>query len=199
MEWTSRALFCRVNPAGFALFLPRPVLAYAARPPAATRDRAVRAAFDMDRERPMGPIRRGIRPPHVARRLARIPRLPIDLPLPRLALGAAPCDEAECDKPAGRQIPDEARPLTSRSGESAQERRRATWALLGALLVAHRSWGSPPRVLEACSAFTHVAACTFAGWPCDPPHRRLQPLRCLRDCHDCCWLARQLPGGNATR
>ena len=130
-----------------------PVLAYAARPSATTRAQAVRAALDMDRESSMGPIatlrssacysakrrfaakheslrstsRRGIRPPCVARRLARIPRLPIDLPLPRLALGAAPCYCAECGEPAcRRQVPSEASLRTSRSGGSAQKRRKAT-------------------------------------------------------------------------
>jgi hypothetical protein len=32
----------------------------------------------------------------------------------------------------------------------------------------------------ACSAFTHVMACTLAESPSDPLHRRLRQLRCLR-------------------
>jgi len=32
----------------------------------------------------------------------------------------------------------------------------------------------------ACSAFTHVKACTLAESPSDPLHRKLRQLRCLR-------------------
>ena len=52
----------------------------------------------------MGPIRHGIRPPRVARRLARIPRLPVDLPLLRLALGATSCHRPERDKPRAMRV-----------------------------------------------------------------------------------------------
>jgi hypothetical protein len=38
---------------------------------------------------------------------------------------------------------------------------------------------------EACSAFTHVMACTLAESPCDPFHRKLRQLRCLRCRFDC--------------
>ena len=38
---------------------------------------------------------------------------------------------------------------------------------------------------EACSAFTHVMACTLAESPCDPLHRKLRQLRCLRCRFDC--------------
>jgi hypothetical protein len=38
---------------------------------------------------------------------------------------------------------------------------------------------------EACSAFTHVMACTLAESPCDPLHRKLRELRCLRCRFDC--------------
>jgi len=73
------------------------------RPSAATKVVAAEAPGAFDRESPMGPIRRGIRPPCVARRLARIPRLPIDLSLLRLALGATPCHWAKCDKPRAKR------------------------------------------------------------------------------------------------
>ena len=53
-------------------------------------------------------------------------------------------------------------------------------------------------LFEACSAFTHVAACTLAL----PPFRgtltrRLQPFRHLHDCSGCFRLER-LPGGACT-
>jgi len=38
---------------------------------------------------------------------------------------------------------------------------------------------------EACSAFTHVTACTLAESPCDPLHRKLRQLRCLCCRFDC--------------
>ncbi len=53
-------------------------------------------------------------------------------------------------------------------------------------------------LFEACSAFTHVTACTLAKSPSDPLHRRLQPLRYLHDCADCYRLERKLPGGTCT-
>jgi len=37
----------------------------------------------------------------------------------------------------------------------------------------------------ACSAFTHVMACTLAESPSDPLHRRLRQLCCLRCRLDC--------------
>src|SRR6201981_1495282 len=37
----------------------------------------------------------------------------------------------------------------------------------------------------ACSAFTHVTACTLAESPSDPLHRKLRQLRCLRHRFDC--------------
>jgi len=37
----------------------------------------------------------------------------------------------------------------------------------------------------ACSAFTHVMACTLAESPCDPLHRKLRQLHCLRCRFDC--------------
>jgi len=37
----------------------------------------------------------------------------------------------------------------------------------------------------ACSAFTHVTACTLAESPSDPLHRKLRQLRCLRCRFDC--------------
>jgi len=42
----------------------------------------------------------------------------------------------------------------------------------------------------ACSAFTHVMACTLAESPCDPLHRKLRQLRCLRCRFDCYWVER---------
>ena len=45
--------------------------------------------------------------------------------------------------------------------------------------------GSCISLFEACSAFTHVTACTLAKSPCDSLNRRLQQLRCLRRCFDC--------------
>ena len=37
----------------------------------------------------------------------------------------------------------------------------------------------------ACSAFTHVTACTLAKSPSDSLHQRLQQSRCLHYCSDC--------------
>ena len=45
--------------------------------------------------------------------------------------------------------------------------------------------GSCITLFEACSAFTHVTACTLAKSPSDPLHRRLQQFRCLHYCSDC--------------
>ena len=45
--------------------------------------------------------------------------------------------------------------------------------------------GSCISLFEACSAFTHVTACTLAESPCDPLHQRLQRPRCLHRCSDC--------------
>jgi hypothetical protein len=45
--------------------------------------------------------------------------------------------------------------------------------------------GSCHYFFEACSAFTHVMACTLAESPCDPLHRRLRQLCCLRCRFDC--------------
>ena len=40
-------------------------------------------------------------------------------------------------------------------------------------------------LFEACSAFTHVTACTLAKSPSDSLHQRLQQSRCLHCCSDC--------------
>src|SRR5580700_5169346 len=45
--------------------------------------------------------------------------------------------------------------------------------------------GSCNCFFEACSAFTHVMACTLAESPSDPLHRKLRQLRCLRCRFDC--------------
>src|ERR1700730_18469206 len=45
--------------------------------------------------------------------------------------------------------------------------------------------GSCNCFFEACSAFTHVTACTLAESPSDPLHRKLRQLRCLRCRFDC--------------
>ena len=45
--------------------------------------------------------------------------------------------------------------------------------------------GSCITLFEACSAFTHVTACTLAKSPSDPLHQRLQQFRCLHCCSDC--------------
>jgi hypothetical protein len=45
--------------------------------------------------------------------------------------------------------------------------------------------GSRISPFEACSAFTHVTACTLAKSPSDPLHQRLQQFRCLHCCSDC--------------
>src|SRR3989454_9094946 len=45
--------------------------------------------------------------------------------------------------------------------------------------------GSCINRFEACSAFTHVTACTLAESPSDPFHRKLRQLRCLRCRFDC--------------
>ena len=45
--------------------------------------------------------------------------------------------------------------------------------------------GSCITVFGACSAFTHVTACTLAKSPSDSLHQRLQQFRCLHCCSDC--------------
>ena len=45
--------------------------------------------------------------------------------------------------------------------------------------------GSCNYFFGACSAFTHVMACTLAESPSDPFHRKLRQLRCLRCRFDC--------------
>ena len=45
--------------------------------------------------------------------------------------------------------------------------------------------GSCVSLFEACSAFTHVMACTLAKSPSDSLHQRLQQFRCLHYCSDC--------------
>src|SRR5271157_3401742 len=45
--------------------------------------------------------------------------------------------------------------------------------------------GSCNCFFEACSAFTHVTACTLAESPSDPLHRELRQLCCLRCRLDC--------------
>jgi hypothetical protein len=45
--------------------------------------------------------------------------------------------------------------------------------------------GSCNGFFGACSAFTQVTTCTLAESPCDPLHRKLRPLCCLRCRFDC--------------
>ena len=45
--------------------------------------------------------------------------------------------------------------------------------------------GSCNYCFGACSAFTHVMACTLTESPSDPLHRKLRQLRCLRRRFDC--------------
>jgi hypothetical protein len=45
--------------------------------------------------------------------------------------------------------------------------------------------GSCTSLFEACSAFTHVTACTLAKSSSDSLHQRLQQFRCLHCCSDC--------------
>ena len=45
--------------------------------------------------------------------------------------------------------------------------------------------GSCISLFEACSAFTHVTACTLTKSPSDSLHQRLQQSRCLHRCSDC--------------
>src|SRR5215471_16296838 len=45
--------------------------------------------------------------------------------------------------------------------------------------------GSCNYCFGACSAFTHLTACTLAESPSDPFHRELRQLRCLRYRLDC--------------
>ena len=53
-------------------------------------------------------------------------------------------------------------------------------------------------LFEACSAFTHVTACTLASSPIrDTLHQRLQPLCYLHSCSGCFRLERS-PGGSLT-
>ena len=81
----------------------------------------------------------------------------------------------------------------------------ATGCLIRALFPSHISLprnggqvGLCNVLFEACSAFTHVRACTLALSPIrDTLHRRLQPLRYLHNCSGCFRLER-LPGGTFT-
>jgi hypothetical protein len=50
--------------------------------------------------------------------------------------------------------------------------------------------GSRISLFEACSAFTHVTACTLAKSPSDPRHQRLQQFRCPHCCSDFCRAER---------
>ena len=50
--------------------------------------------------------------------------------------------------------------------------------------------GSCISLFEACSAFTHVTACTLAKSPSDSLHQRLQQSRCLHCCSDCYLVER---------
>jgi hypothetical protein len=60
--------------------------------------------------------------------------------------------------------------------------------------------GSCNYFFGACSAFTHVTACRLAESPCDPLHRELRQLCCLRCRLDCYRVdANQFPGGSCTR
>lgn|GEM_PF-1616536 len=70
----------------------------------------------------------------------------------------------------------------------------------GSVSLPRIDWQVGPCItlFEACSAFTHVAACTLAKSLYDPLHRRLQPLRYLHDCSDCYRLERKSPGGIRT-
>jgi hypothetical protein len=58
--------------------------------------------------------------------------------------------------------------------------------------------GSHISIFEACSAFTRVTACLFAGPLFGPFHRRLRRFRYLHRRSDCYRLERKLPGGNCT-
>src|SRR5215467_3514106 len=51
--------------------------------------------------------------------------------------------------------------------------------------LCNRQVGSCNYCFGTCSAFTHVTACTLAESPCDPFHRKLRQLRCLRCRFDC--------------
>jgi hypothetical protein len=54
--------------------------------------------------------------------------------------------------------------------------------------------GSCNYFFGACSAFTHVMACTLAESPRDPFHRKLRQLRCLRCRFDCYRWSEPVPG-----
>ena len=61
---------------------------------------------------------------------------------------------------------------------------RSSISIVGGLpCVTVRS--APAIIVWACSAFTHVMACTLAESPSDPLHRKLRKLRCLRCRLDC--------------
>ena len=45
--------------------------------------------------------------------------------------------------------------------------------------------GSCVSLFEACSAFTHITACTLTKSPSDSLHQRLQQFSCLHCCSDC--------------
>src|ERR1035437_6172416 len=65
--------------------------------------------------------------------------------------------------------------------------RQVQWSLFARLspLPAAFPLGSCNCFFGACSAFTHVTACTLAESPSDPLHRKLRQLRCLRCRLDC--------------
>ena len=69
--------------------------------------------------------------------------------------------------------------------------RQVQWSLfarlspLPAAFPCNSEVGSCNCCFEACSAFTHVMACTLAESPCDPLHRKLRQVCCLRRRFDC--------------
>ena len=100
-------------------------------------------------------------------------------------------------------------PCSARSSSYTHATANTPARLPGACFAHFPGSGSLPRidwqvgpcitVFEACSAFTHVAACVLAKSPSDPLHRRLQPFRYLHDCSDCYRPERKRPGGFRTR
>jgi len=80
--------------------------------------------------------------------------------------------------------------------------RQVCWNLFARTVPPTSAFHEPGRVgscivgFGACSAFTHVTACTLAKSPCDSLHQSFRQSRCLNCCSDCYRVeANQFPGG----
>ena len=136
-------------------------------------------APSLRRSYPASSVLRTSPPPHTARPVSR--ELPVD-PDRDLRWGF-PCCVWSPMRTCHRHYPgrfDEACPLVY------LHRRRPS--------LCNSQVGSCNCFFGACSAFTHVTACTLAESPSDPLHRKLRQLCCLRCRFDCYRVERPVPG-----